>query len=121
MRDGGPLPGLDPRSVHASFLRQSLVSAPDLVSFAPHQGQGHYRWGSVDALDQGRMYSPAPSIIRFSAASKHMAMAPERTTMIHFEPVMREHGTDFCKNFTRLAWNEFFHHELCEAPAKRKG
>ena len=28
-------------------------------------------------------------IVGFSAASKHMAMAPERATMIRFEPVMR--------------------------------
>lgn len=34
-------------------------------------------------------------IIGFSAASKHMAMAPERATMIRFEPVMRERGTEF--------------------------
>ena len=33
-------------------------------------------------------------IIGFSAASKHLAMAPERTTMIRFEPVMRERGTN---------------------------
>ena len=115
MRDGGPLPGLDPRSVHASFLRQSLVSAPDLVSFAPHQGQGHYRWGSVDALDQGRMYSPAPSIIRFSAASKHMAVAPERATMIRFESVMSERGTDFDTMLARQPWTKPFNYELLDA------
>jgi hypothetical protein len=34
-------------------------------------------------------------IIGFSAASTHMAMAPERATMIRFEQVMRERGTDF--------------------------
>ena len=34
-------------------------------------------------------------IVGFSAASKHMAMAPERATMIRFEQVMRERGTDF--------------------------
>ena len=34
-------------------------------------------------------------VIGFSAASKHMAMAPERATMIRFESVVREHGTDF--------------------------
>ena len=32
-------------------------------------------------------------IIAFSAASKHMVMAPEFATMIRFEPVMRERGT----------------------------
>lgn len=33
--------------------------------------------------------------IGFSATSKHMAMAPERATMIRFESVMRARGTDF--------------------------
>ena len=40
-------------------------------------------------------------IIGFSAASRHMAVAPERATMIRFEPVMRERGTDFGKMFAR--------------------
>ena len=35
-------------------------------------------------------------IIGFSAASKHMAMAPERATMIRFEPVMRERTSERC-------------------------
>ena len=81
----------------------------------PHQGQGHYRWGSVDALDQGRMYSPAPSIIRFSAASKHMAVAPERATMIRFEPVMRERGTDFGTVLAHQPWTKPFDYELLDA------
>jgi len=40
-------------------------------------------------------------IIGFSAASKHMAVAPERATMIRFEQGMRERGTDFGTMFTR--------------------
>ena len=40
-------------------------------------------------------------IIGFSAASKHMAIAPERATMIRFEAVMRERGTDFGKMIAR--------------------
>lgn len=40
-------------------------------------------------------------IIGFSAASKHMAMAPERATMIHFESLMRERSTDFGTMFAR--------------------
>ena len=40
-------------------------------------------------------------IIEFSAASKHMAMAPERATMIHFESLIRERGTDFDTILTR--------------------
>ena len=54
-------------------------------------------------------------IVGFSAASKHMAMAPERATMIHFEPVMRERGTSFGKMFARQPWNKPFDYELLEA------
>ena len=54
-------------------------------------------------------------IIGFSAASKHMTMAPERATMIRFEPVMRERGTDFGKMFARQPWNKPFDHELLNA------
>lgn len=54
-------------------------------------------------------------IIGFSATSKHMAMAPERATMIRFEPVMRERGTDFGKMFARQPWNKPFDFELLNA------
>ena len=54
-------------------------------------------------------------IIGFSAASKHMAMAPERATMIRFEPAMRERGTDFGKMFARQPWNKPFDYELLGA------
>ena len=54
-------------------------------------------------------------IIGFSAASKHMAMAPERATMIHFEPVMREHGTDFGTMLARQPWDKPFDYELLDA------
>ena len=54
-------------------------------------------------------------IIGFSAASKHMAMAPERATMIRFEPVMRERGTDFGKKFARQPWDKPFDYELLDA------
>lgn len=54
-------------------------------------------------------------IIGFSAVSKHMAMVPERATMIRFEPVMRERGTDFGKMFARQPWNKPFDYELLDA------
>ena len=54
-------------------------------------------------------------IIGFSAASKHMAMAPERATMIRFEPVMRERGTDFGTMLVRQPWNKPFDYELLDA------
>ncbi len=37
-----------------------------------------------------------------------MAMAPERATMIRFESVMRERGTDFGTMFARQLWNMSF-------------
>ena len=54
-------------------------------------------------------------IVGFSAASKHMAMATERATMIRFEPVMRERGTDFGKMFARQPWDKPFDYELLDA------
>ena len=54
-------------------------------------------------------------IIGFSAASKHMAMAPERATMIRFEPVMRERGTDFGTLLARQPWTKSFDYELLDA------
>ena len=54
-------------------------------------------------------------IIGFSAASKHMTMAPERATMNRFEQVMRERGTGFGKMFVRQLWNKPFDHELLDA------
>lgn len=54
-------------------------------------------------------------IIGFSAASKHMAVAPERATMIRFESVMRERGTDFGTMLARQPWNKPFDYELLDA------
>ncbi len=54
-------------------------------------------------------------IIGFSAASKHMTMAPERATMIRFEQVMRERGTDFSTMLARQPWNRPFDYELLNA------
>ena len=54
-------------------------------------------------------------IIGFSAASKHMAMAPERATMTLFEPIMRERSTDYGKMFARQPWNKPFDYELLNA------
>ncbi|OKL46579.1 hypothetical protein BSR29_07085 [Boudabousia liubingyangii] len=51
-------------------------------------------------------------IIGFSAAKKHMAMAPERHTMIHFESELKERGVDFGKMFIRQPWAKPFDYEL---------
>ena len=54
-------------------------------------------------------------IVEFSAASKHMAMAPERATMIRFDPVTRERGTDFGKMFARQPWAKPSDYKLLDA------
>ena len=54
-------------------------------------------------------------IIGFSAASKHMTMAPERAIMIRFEQVMRERGTDFGTMLARQPWNKPFDYGLLNA------
>ena len=53
-------------------------------------------------------------IIGFSATSKHMAMAPKRTT-IRFEPITHERDTDFEKTFTPQPWNKPSDYALLEA------
>ena len=54
-------------------------------------------------------------IIGFSAAAKHIAMAPERATMIRFEQVMRERGTVFGTMLAHQPWNKPFDYELLDA------
>lgn len=54
-------------------------------------------------------------IIGFSATSKHMAMEPERATMIHFDQIMREHGTDFGTTLARQPWDKPFDYKLLDA------
>ena len=53
-------------------------------------------------------------IIGLSAAPKHMALTPERATMIHFEPIFHERDTDFGKRFARQPWNNPFDYELLD-------
>ena len=67
------------------------------------------------AWNQAMFIHHGTYIIGFSAASKHMAVAPERATMIRFEQVMRERGTDFGKMFAHQPWNKPFAYELLDA------
>ena len=67
------------------------------------------------AWDQPMFTHHGTYIIGFSAASKHMAVAPERATMIRFEPVMRARGTDFEKRVARQPWDKPFDYELLDA------
>jgi uncharacterized protein YdhG (YjbR/CyaY superfamily) len=50
-----------------------------------------------------------------STTSKYMAIQPMRATMIRFEPVMRERGTDFGTMLARQPWNKPFDYELLDA------
>lgn len=54
-------------------------------------------------------------IIGFSAASKHMAMTPERATMICFEQIIRGRGTDFGTMLARQPWDKPFDYELLDS------
>jgi len=67
------------------------------------------------AWNQAMFIHHGTYIIGFSAASKHMAVAPERATMIRFEPVMRERGTDFGKKVAHQPWDKPFDYELLDA------
>ena len=67
------------------------------------------------AWNQAMFIHHGTYIIGFSAASKHMAVAPERATMIRFEQVMREHGTDFGTMLARQPWDKPFDYELLDA------
>ena len=53
-------------------------------------------------------------IIGFSAASTHMAMAPERAAVIHFKSVMRERETNFGTMLARQPWDKPFDYELLD-------
>jgi len=44
-----------------------------------------------------------------------MATAPERATLIRFESVMRERGTDFGMMFARQPWDKPFDYGLLDA------
>ena len=50
-----------------------------------------------------------------STTSKYMAIQPMRATMIRFEPVMRERGTDFGTMLARQPWNKPFDYGLLDA------
>lgn len=51
-------------------------------------------------------------IIGFSAAAKHLAVSPERATMLHFEDNLKSRGTNYSKMLVRMPWNEPIDYEL---------
>lgn len=51
-------------------------------------------------------------IVGFSAASKHMSIAPEGQTVIDFADILAERGTDHGKKFIRQPWAKPFDYEL---------
>ena len=82
-------------TIHDADNRARMVEVLDWV--AQHYPELELRI----AWNQPMFTHHGTYIIGFSAASKHMAMAPERATMIRFEPVMRDRGTDFGKMLAR--------------------
>jgi len=66
------------------------------------------------AWNQSMITHHGTYIVGFSSASKHMAMAPERATMIRFEQVMHERGTDFGTMLARQPWTKPFDYELLD-------
>ena len=89
--------------------RSRMVVVLNWVAERSPELQLHIAWNQPMFTHHGTY------IVGFSAASKHMAMAPERTTMIRFEPVMRERGTDFGKMFARQPWDKPFDYEFLDA------
>ena len=88
--------------------RARMVDVLDWVSCKFPELEPRIAWNQPMSTHHGTY------IIGFSAASKHMAMAPERATMIRFEQIMRERGTDFGKMFARQPWNKPFDYELLD-------
>ena len=71
---------------------------------------------SATAHPHGSVPPTTPSfIIGFSAAKGHLAMAPERHTMIHFEHLMAQRGTNRGKMFARQPWSKPFDYDLAAA------
>ena len=89
--------------------RERMVDVVVWVGFTYPELELRIAWNQAMFIHHGTY------IIGFSAASKHMAVAPERATMIRFEPVMRERGTDFGKKFARQPWDKPFDYELLDA------
>lgn len=86
--------------------RDRMIEVLDWVKTTYPQLELQIKWNQPMFTDHGTY------IIGFSVASKHMALAPERHTMIHFEDVMEERGTDRGKMFARQPWTKPFDYEL---------
>ena len=89
--------------------RERMVDVVVWVGFTYPELELRIAWNQAMFIHRGTY------IIGFSAASKHMAVAPERATMIRFEPVMRERGTDFEKRVAHQPWDKPFDYELLDA------
>ena len=89
--------------------RERMVDVVVWVGFTYPELELRIAWNQAMFIHRGTY------IIGFSAASKHMAVAPERATMIRFEQVMREHGTDFGTMLARQPWDKPFDYELLDA------
>ena len=120
---------------HLPLLRPMPMVLPFMARFTGHVFIGHperrqsgadgagVNWAAEHypelelriAWNQSMFTHHGTYIIGFSAASKHIGVAPERATMIRFEPVMRERGTDFGKKVAHQPWDKPFDYELLDA------
>lgn len=89
--------------------RNRMIEVLDWVASSYPQLEMRIAWNQPMFTHHGTF------ILGFSAASKHMAMAPERHTMIHFEELMNSRGTDRGKMFARQPWAKPFDYELATA------
>ena len=110
---GRPFSGLGPghcahRSTGNALNSAGECAGPGQLCVPPGVGHDDRRTG--DALDQGRERT-APHH-RFLGASKHLATALERATIIRLVQVMSALGTYFSTIFARQLWNVSFDYEL---------
>ena len=89
--------------------RDRMVEVLDWVASTYPQLELRIAWSQPMFTHHGTF------IIGFSAASKHMAMSPERFTMIHFEELLKSRGTDHGKMLTRHPWTQPFDYKLAAA------
>ena len=107
-------------TVAISTLDEFLVAIPDdnrerMVDVLVWVGLTYPEAKLRIAWNQPMFTHHGTYIIGFSAASKHLAMAPEHATMIRFEQIMHERGTDFGTMLARQPWNKPFDYELLDA------
>lgn len=70
--------------------------------------EGVVKWNQPMYTDHGTF------IIGFSAAKKHLAVAPERVAITHFQDEITKAGYDFTQELIRIPWNRPVDYSLLE-------